>query len=168
QESFLLGGLHIPRPRDDADDVGNRGAGSAWSQPEFAGSDAAHARHSASVRSTRSGGCRNACGDDVGEQFLPPGLERDPGSRHHLAPPAKTDEFDAAGGTQSRREPVRQYFRHGLGTVVYVAGSDVFLFFKTPASYAGLGAFGLAAVGMLAGSLLGKPAPPTVAIATGS
>jgi hypothetical protein len=32
-----------------------------------------------------------------------------------------------------------------------------FFFFKTPASYAGLGSFALAALGMVVGSLLGKP-----------
>jgi SSS family solute:Na+ symporter len=59
-----------------------------------------------------------------------------------------------------------------LGGYLAMAGGAIatigFFFFKTPASYAGLGAFGLAAVGMLAGSLLGKPAPPTVVPATGS
>ena len=59
-----------------------------------------------------------------------------------------------------------------LGGYLAMAGGAVatigFFFFNTPASYAGLGAFALAAVGMLAGSLLGKPAPvPTVVAATG-
>lgn len=36
-------------------------------------------------------------------------------------------------------------------------GSIAFFFLKMPASYAGLGAFGLAAAGMVVGSLLGRP-----------
>lgn len=47
-----------------------------------------------------------------------------------------------------------------LGGYLAMAGGAVatigFFFFKTPASYAGTGAFGLAAVGMVVGSLLGK------------
>jgi len=48
-----------------------------------------------------------------------------------------------------------------LGGYLAMAGGAVatiaFFFFNSPASYAGLGAFSLAAAGMLLGSLLGKP-----------
>ncbi|HTS12789.1 MAG TPA: sodium:solute symporter family protein [Candidatus Limnocylindrales bacterium] len=57
-----------------------------------------------------------------------------------------------------------------LGGYLAMAGGAVatigFFFFKTPASYAGLGAFLLAAVGMLVGSLMGRPAPPRPEVAT--
>ena len=46
------------------------------------------------------------------------------------------------------------------------AATIAFFFFKSPASYAGLGAFSLAATGMLLGSVLGKPKPTGVAVPT--
>jgi SSS family solute:Na+ symporter len=54
-----------------------------------------------------------------------------------------------------------------LGGYLAMAGGAVatiaFFFFNSPASYAGLGAFSLAAAGMLMGSVLGKPKQPGVA-----
>jgi len=60
-----------------------------------------------------------------------------------------------------------------LGGYLAMAGGAIatigFFFFKAPASYSGLGAFALAGVGMLVGSLLAKPAAPAIgAAATGS
>ena len=46
------------------------------------------------------------------------------------------------------------YCAMGGGAVATIA----FFFFKTPASYAGLGSFALAAVGMVLGSMLSTPA----------
>jgi len=59
-----------------------------------------------------------------------------------------------------------------LGGYLAMAGGAIatigFFFFKTPASYAGLGAFVLAGAGMLIGSLVAKPSPPTMTVATES
>lgn len=60
-----------------------------------------------------------------------------------------------AGLFWNRATTLGGYMAMGGGAVATVA----FFFFKTPASYAGLGAFVLAGVGMIAGSLLGKPKP---------
>jgi Na+/proline symporter len=58
-----------------------------------------------------------------------------------------------AGLFWSRASTLGGYMALGGGAVATIG----FFFFKTPASYAGLGSFALAAVGMIVGSLLVKP-----------
>jgi Na+/proline symporter len=59
-----------------------------------------------------------------------------------------------------------------LGGYLAMAGGAVatiaFFFFKAPASYAGLGAFVLAGIGMLAGSLWRKSRPGAAVVSTES
>jgi solute:Na+ symporter, SSS family len=57
-----------------------------------------------------------------------------------------------AGLFWNRATTLGGYCAMGGGAIATIG----FFFFKTPASYAGLGSFGLAALGMFAGSMLGK------------
>ncbi len=61
-----------------------------------------------------------------------------------------------AGLFWNRANTLGGYMAMGGGALATIA----FFFFKAPASYAGLGAFVLAAAGMVLGSLLGKPMRP--------
>jgi solute:Na+ symporter, SSS family len=62
-----------------------------------------------------------------------------------------------AGLFWSRATTLGGYCAMGGGAVATIA----FFFFKTPASYAGLGSFALAAVGMIVGSLLSSKGTPS-------
>ncbi len=64
-----------------------------------------------------------------------------------------------AGLFWSRAQALGAYCALLLGTI----GSVGFFFFKVPTSYAGLGSFALAGLGMVVGSMLGKRKPSRVA-----
>ena len=66
----------------------------------------------------------------------------------------------AAGLFWKRSSTLGGYMAMGGGAIATIA----FFFFKTPASYAGLGAFVLAAAGMVAGSYIAKSKAPAEAV----
>jgi SSS family solute:Na+ symporter len=69
-----------------------------------------------------------------------------------------------AGLFWSRATTLGGYMAMGSGALATIA----FFFFKTPASYAGLGAFLLAAIGMLIGSWMSKPEAVTPQLSASS
>ena len=83
QARVLVGWLHLSGTRHDADDVGHCGAGDAWPESEFAGGYAAHAGDNSAVGRAGAGGGGHAGGNDVGEQLVSAGLERDHRAGHH-------------------------------------------------------------------------------------
>ncbi len=85
------------------------------------GSHAAHAGDDPAIGRAGFGGGRHAGGDDVGEQFVPAGLERHHRAGHHWAVAQEAAFVVAAGDAESRRQPVRQPVRDGVWPLVHAA-----------------------------------------------
>ena len=73
------------------------------------------------------GGRGDAGRNDVGQQLVFAGLERDHCAGHHRAAAQEAAHVASAGDAESRRESLRQPVRDGVGSLVHAARTNLFL-----------------------------------------